>query len=74
MARIVYQNQARIVSDGELDGDQLLDELQVPPEHDLVLMRPEGNLLVDRQRKVHLKDGDYFVDAPVFEYGSGLPY
>ncbi len=70
MARIVYQDQVYVMPDGEMDGDELLRELKVPPDHDLVLVRPEGNLLVSRHRKVHPVDDDYFVDAPTFEYGS----
>jgi hypothetical protein len=70
MARIVYQDRAYVVPDGEMDGDELLKELEVPPAHDLVLVRPEGNLLVNRHRKVRPVDGDYFVDAPTFEYGA----
>jgi hypothetical protein len=69
MARVVYQDQAYVVSDGEIDGDKLSRELNVPPGHDLVLVRPEGNRLVSRNRKVHPVDGDYFLDAPTFEYG-----
>ncbi len=69
MARIVYQDQPCIVPDGETDGDQLSKDLNVPPGHDLVLVRSEGNLLISRNRKVHPMDGDYFMDAPTFEYG-----
>lgn len=72
MARIVYHDQAHVVSDGEMDGDELARELKVPPDHDLILVRPEGNLLVSRHRKVRSVDGDYFVDAPTFEYGAAL--
>jgi hypothetical protein len=70
MTRIIYQDQAYVVPDGETDGDELLRELEVPAGHDLVLVRPEGNLLVSRHRKVHPVDGDHFIDAPTFEYGS----
>jgi hypothetical protein len=70
MARIVYQDQAYVVPDAEVDSAELLKELKVPPEHDLVLVRPEGNVLVSRHRKVRPVDGDYFIDAPTFEYGS----
>jgi hypothetical protein len=70
MARIVYQDQAYAVPDGEMDGDELTRELKVPPDHDLILVRPEGNLLVSHHRKVRPVDGDYFMDAPTFEYGA----
>ena len=73
MARIVYQDQAYRIPDREVEGAELMEEFQVPPDHDLVLMRPEGNVLVNRHRKVRPVDGDYFVDAPTFEYGSGPP-
>lgn len=70
MARIIYQDQTYRLPDGSIEGDELLKELNVPADHDLILMRPEGNLLVDRHRRVHPVDGDHFVDAPVFKYGS----
>ena len=73
MARVIYENQALVVPDGELDGEGLKRELKVPPGHDLVLVRPEGNVLVSHGSKVRPVDGDYFLDAPVFEYGARLP-
>lgn len=72
MARIVYQDRVYVVPDGEMDGDELSRELKVPPGHDLILVRPEGNLLVNHHRKVRPVDGDYFVDAPTFQYGAIL--
>ena len=69
MARIVYQDETYRLPDGAIEGGALLKELNVPPDHDLILMRPEGNLLVDRHRRLHPVDGDQFVDAPVFKYG-----
>jgi hypothetical protein len=69
MARIVYQDQAYLLPDGEMDSDVLFKKLEVPAQHDLVLVRPEGNVLVSHHRKVRAADGDYFVDAPLFEYG-----
>jgi hypothetical protein len=70
MARVIYQDKVHILSDGEMEGKDLHNVLQVPPQHDLVLIRPEGNVLVSGRRKVRPVDGDYFVDAPTFEYGS----
>jgi hypothetical protein len=72
MARIIYQDQAHLVPDGELDGHVLSRELKVPPGHDLVLVRREGNVLVSPGRRVRPVDGDYFIDAPKFEYGAPL--
>jgi hypothetical protein len=72
MTRIIYQDQDYSVPDGEMDGDALLKQLEVPPQHALVLVRPEGNLLVSSHRKVRPVDSDYFVDVPTFEYGSML--
>jgi hypothetical protein len=69
MARIVYQGQDIILPDSEMDGEQLFRELQVPPERDLIVVRAEGNLLLNRRRKLRPVEGDYFVDAPIFEYG-----
>ena len=73
MARVVYENQALVVPDDEIDGDRLKRELKVPQGHDLVLVRREGNVLVSHRSKVRPVDGDYFLDAPIFEYGTGLP-
>ncbi len=70
MARIVYQDQTYTLPDGSIEGDELLRELRVPEDHDLVLMRPEGNLLVSRHQRLYPVDGDQFVDAPVFKYGA----
>jgi hypothetical protein len=69
MARIIYQDELYTLPDSELDGNRLARELQVPPDHDLILVRPEGNLLVHRRQKVRPLDGDYSIDAPTFEYG-----
>lgn len=70
MARIIYQEQERIVPDGEVKGEQLLKALQVPTGHNLVVMRQEGNQLVHPLAKIRPIDGDYFLDAPMFEYGA----
>ncbi len=74
MARIRYQDQVYVLPDGEMDGDSLSEELSVPAGHDLILVRPEGNLLVSRSRKVRPVDDDYFVDAPTFEYGAATTH
>lgn len=70
MARIVYQDRTYTLPDGSVEGEELLQALQVPIDHDLVLVRPEGNLLVGRHQQVYPVDGDHFVDAPVFKYGA----
>jgi hypothetical protein len=70
MARITYLNRQVDVPDREMRGQQLLQELRVSGDHDLVMVRPEGNILVQRDRTVRPVDGDYFVDAPTFEYGA----
>jgi len=70
MARIVYQDQVHIMPDGEMRGEKLRQALGVPPDHNIVVIRPEGNRLVNRHDKVRLIDGDYFLDAPTFEYGA----
>jgi len=70
MARIFYQDKVLTVPDVEISGAELCKQLQVPEGHDLVLVRPEGNVLVSHRRKVRPVDADYFVDAPTFEYGS----
>lgn len=72
MARVIYQDQVFVVPDGEVEGEELLKEFKVPSNHDLVLIRPEGNLLVSQRRRVRPVDGDYFLDAPTFEYGVAL--
>jgi hypothetical protein len=70
MARIVYQGQELTLPDAELQGEELLDALDVPPGRDLVVVRPGGNYLVNRRAKVHPREGDRFLDAPMFEYGA----
>lgn len=70
MARIIYQDQEHAVPDGDLRGEQLLEALNVPPGHNLVVVRHDGNRLVHRHEKVRPVDGDYFLDAPIFEYGA----
>ena len=70
MARIVYQEQAYFVPDGEMPGEELIEALKVPSGHSLVVIRPDGNRLVHRHDKVRPVDGDYFLDAPTFEYGT----
>ncbi|MEJ2735579.1 MAG: hypothetical protein P8189_18775 [Anaerolineae bacterium] len=70
MARIEYQKRQVDVPDREMRGQQLFQELGVSPDRDLVVVRPNGNFLVQRDRKVRPVDGDYFVDAPTFEYGA----
>ena len=70
MARIVYQEQERIVPDSEMRGEQLLEALQVPSGHNLVAIGRDGNRLVHRNDKVRPMDGDSFLDAPMFEYGA----
>ncbi len=70
MARIVYQGRQVDVPDREMGGQQLFQELRVSPDHDLVVVRPSGNFLVQRDRFVRPVDGDHFVDAPTFEYGA----
>jgi hypothetical protein len=70
MARIRYQEQAYFVPDGEMQGGELLEALKVPSGHNLVVVRPDGNWLVHRHDKVRPADGDYFMDAPTFEYGT----
>lgn len=70
MARIVYQDQDHVVPDGEVRGEELLKKLKVPYGHNLVVVRPDGNRLVQRHDKVRPVDGDYFLDAPTFEYGA----
>lgn len=69
MARIVYHEQEHVVPDGEVRGDTLLEALKVPAGHNLVVIRQDGNRLVHRHDKVRPIDGDYFLDAPMFEYG-----
>ena len=69
MARIVFQNREWIVPEGEVDASQLYQELAVPPNRNLVLVRPDRNELLARQGKVRPADGDRFVDAPTFIYG-----
>jgi hypothetical protein len=70
MARIVYQDKTLTLPDIDMDGRTLVETLAVPTDHDLVLVRPEGNQLIKRSQKLHLQDGDQFVDAPTFEYGA----
>jgi hypothetical protein len=70
MARIWYQDRQVDVPDREMRGQQLVQELRVSPDHDLVVVRPNGNFLVQRDRIVRPVDGDHFVDAPTFEYGA----
>jgi hypothetical protein len=70
MARIVYQEQEQVVPDGEVRGEELIEALKVPSGHNLVVIRPDGNRLVHRHDKVRPVDGDYFLDAPTFEYGA----
>jgi hypothetical protein len=70
MAQIIYQDRTYTLPDGSIEGEELLQELEVPQDHDLVLMRPEGNLLVGRYQRLHPVDGDRFVDAPIFKYGT----
>jgi hypothetical protein len=70
MARIVYQDQVCVVPDAEMRGENLRETLGVPSGHNLVVVRPEGNQLVHRHDKVRPIDGDYFLDAPTFEYGA----
>ena len=70
MTRIIYQDKAFVVPDVEIDGDELRKKLEVPTGHDLVMVRPEGNFLLNRRRKVLPMENDYFVDAPTFEYGT----
>ena len=70
MARIIYQEQEHVVPDVEVRGDRLFETLQVPPGHSLVRVQPDCNQLVHRQAKVQPRDGDYFLDAPFFEYGA----
>ena len=69
MAQIIYQDRTYTLPDGSIGGEELLQELEVPQDHDLVLMRPEGNLLVGRHQRLYPVDGDHFVDAPIFKYG-----
>ncbi len=73
MARIIYQDQVHMTRGAKMYGKELAQQLEVPPQHDLVLVRPEGNLVVGGQRELQLKDGDYFLDAPTFEYGASAP-
>jgi hypothetical protein len=70
MARIIYQEQDHVVPDGEMQGGELIEALKVPSGHNLVVIRPDGNRLVHRHDKVRPVDGDYFLDAPTFEYGA----
>ena len=70
MARIVYQEMEQVVPDGEVRGEELIEALKVPSGHNLVVIRPDGNRLVHRHDKVRPVDGDYFLDAPTFEYGA----
>ena len=70
MARIVYQDQAYTLPDALMEGEELRKTLQVPEDHDLVLVRPQGNRLVSHHHQVRPVDGDYFMDAPIFKYGS----
>jgi hypothetical protein len=70
MARIIYQEQDHVVPDGEMQGGELIEALKVPSGHNLVVIRPDGNRLVHRHDKVRPVDGDYFLDAPTFEYGK----
>jgi hypothetical protein len=70
MARIIYQEQDYIVPDGEIQGGELIEALKVPPGHNLVVIQPDGNRVVHRHDKVRPVDGDYFLDAPTFEYGA----
>lgn len=70
MARIVYQDQTFTLPDAPLGGEELRKTLQVPEDHDLVLVRGQDNRLVSRGHQVRPVDGDYFMDAPVFKYGS----
>jgi hypothetical protein len=70
MARIVYQDREHDVPDGEMQGEELHTALQVPEGHNLVVIRQDGNKLVHRRDKVRPADGDYFLDAPMFEYGT----
>lgn len=70
MARIVYQDRQVDMPDREMLGQQLFQKLGVSQDHDLVVVRPTGNFLVQRDRMVRPVDGDHFVDAPTFEYGA----
>ena len=70
MARIKYQGRQVEMPECEISGQQLFEELRVSPDHDLVVVRPNGNFLVQRDRSVRPADGDHFVDAPTFEYGA----
>jgi hypothetical protein len=70
MARIIYQEQEHVVPDGEMQGEELLKALRVPSGHNLVVIRQDGNRLVHRHDKVLPVDDDYFLDAPMFEYGA----
>lgn len=70
MAIIVYQGEEHAIPDGEMHGEELLRELDVPKDHNLIVLRPEGNQLVPRRGKVRPVDGDHFLDAPTFEYGG----
>ena len=70
MARIVYQEQEHVIPDGSTRGEQLMQALKVPPNHDLVRVQETGNELIHRYDWVRPVDGDYFVDAPRFVYGE----
>ena len=72
MARIVYQDREQILPDGEVRGEELMKALEVSPGHNLVVVRPDGNRLVHRHDKVRPLDGDYFLDAPTFQYGAAV--
>ena len=70
MTRIIYRNKNYFISDIEENSRNVYQQLDVTPGHDLVLVRPEGNLLVNRRSQVKLVDNDTFIDAPIFEYGQ----
>ena len=69
MARIVFQGEPRILAD-EMEGEQLLQELEIKPGHNLLAVRPEGNFVIAPRRNISLADDDEFIDAPYFEYGQ----
>lgn len=67
--RVMINGREVLIPDEIITGKELKERAGIPANRNLIRQRPEGNFLVPNDQRIQVQEGDYFSDAPTFQYG-----